>query len=499
MSVYTLTYTEAWALALLLHLPVQPGSALADWLTNDVSPDLDQLPGTALDTLAKKGYYRGPQAAEPFSQGLLRALSLASVNAATLTTLIRVNHNACLVRYAQAGEHMVQFGNDEGGLSLHDVTPMSQVARTLLPRWFSVGINEDLRDDLPLGAFVLFNHACTLADLALGRSELASEAFSAAELHASFQRGTAWLDLFSAVGIEGVQPRAKLPVDDYIGMLITRGYLMPSGQNLLGLGTRGRPLAETLSASGRCTLTMTLHVWDAPVPLCDVLLYGNRRLFLLEYAAGQVHIQQMDRLDRGDAWVAAMLDQGRQAHYNEYRLPQGTSVPLDHKTPALRSPAIPAPAPPPAIPAPAPAPPTVIPAPAQPTAICAQCGNPVQVGMRFCAHCGTPYVLPSAAPTIILAPASLILLSAVQAPQRFALGEQLRLGREEDNDVRLSDQMASRHHAMIQRQGDQYLLSDLGSGNGTVLNGVRVAGPTVLAEGDIILIGQTQLKFSRRT
>ncbi len=43
MTVYQLTYPEAWALATLLHLPVQPGSALADWLASAPTPQVDEF------------------------------------------------------------------------------------------------------------------------------------------------------------------------------------------------------------------------------------------------------------------------------------------------------------------------------------------------------------------------------------------------------------------------------------------------------------------------
>lgn len=101
--------------------------------------------------------------------------------------------------------------------------------------------------------------------------------------------------------------------------------------------------------------------------------------------------------------------------------------------------------------------------------------------------------LMSAAPLLT---GKLVVLNGPLANQKFLLGESLQLGREADNDLILPDGKVSRHHALIQRQGEQYQITDLGSSNGTWVNGVRIAGPTLLADGDNLLIGETKLAFS---
>lgn len=90
----------------------------------------------------------------------------------------------------------------------------------------------------------------------------------------------------------------------------------------------------------------------------------------------------------------------------------------------------------------------------------------------------------------------IIVLSGELENQRFPVGDQLRLGREDDNDLTLPDKKASRHHAILQRQGAVYQIIDLNSGNGTYVNGKRIAQPTPLEEGDILLIGDTKLTIS---
>ncbi|MBX3268813.1 MAG: FHA domain-containing protein [Sandaracinaceae bacterium] len=66
------------------------------------------------------------------------------------------------------------------------------------------------------------------------------------------------------------------------------------------------------------------------------------------------------------------------------------------------------------------------------------------------------------------------------------------VGRGIDNDVILADVAVSRRHLKVIREGDKLTLRDLGSGNGTQLNGARVS-TAVLTEGDRIELGETTL------
>ncbi len=70
----------------------------------------------------------------------------------------------------------------------------------------------------------------------------------------------------------------------------------------------------------------------------------------------------------------------------------------------------------------------------------------------------------------------------------------LKLGRSESNAIVLHDDAASRRHAIIQRaeMGELYLL-DLGSRNGTFVNGQRVSTPVVLKDNDEIAIGDYRM------
>lgn len=70
------------------------------------------------------------------------------------------------------------------------------------------------------------------------------------------------------------------------------------------------------------------------------------------------------------------------------------------------------------------------------------------------------------------------------------------IGRSSTNDIVLSDERVSRKHAIVHRQDrNEYWLADLGSGNGSFLNGLRVALPTRLKNGDCVTVGATVLTF----
>jgi pSer/pThr/pTyr-binding forkhead associated (FHA) protein len=72
-----------------------------------------------------------------------------------------------------------------------------------------------------------------------------------------------------------------------------------------------------------------------------------------------------------------------------------------------------------------------------------------------------------------------------------------RIGRHQDNDVRLVDPSVHRYHAVIERtSGDEFVITDLTGKEG---NGVRINGErherAHLVDGDVIELGRTRLKF----
>ena len=90
---------------------------------------------------------------------------------------------------------------------------------------------------------------------------------------------------------------------------------------------------------------------------------------------------------------------------------------------------------------------------------------------------------PSMNPKLIVKEGSL-------AGQEFELTQpRLILGRDPSADVRPNEDLISRKHAVIFRRGDQFLLEDLDSSNGTFLNDQSVKTPTLLKSGDTISLG----------
>ena len=69
------------------------------------------------------------------------------------------------------------------------------------------------------------------------------------------------------------------------------------------------------------------------------------------------------------------------------------------------------------------------------------------------------------------------------------------IGRSRQCDIVLSDPNISRQHAEVRPRGGSWVLADLGSTNGSRLNGRRIEGPEVIRPGDEIELGATVLRF----
>ncbi len=83
---------------------------------------------------------------------------------------------------------------------------------------------------------------------------------------------------------------------------------------------------------------------------------------------------------------------------------------------------------------------------------------------------------------------------------RLPSGPQLRftIGRELTCDMTLADQSVSRWHASLEWDGSSWLLADLGSTNGTRLNGWRVTGPSPVGAGDLVSFGAATFVLADR-
>ena len=100
------------------------------------------------------------------------------------------------------------------------------------------------------------------------------------------------------------------------------------------------------------------------------------------------------------------------------------------------------------------------------------------------------------------APVATGTLVAVKSPalergERFELDTKaVTVGRGAPNDIQLdSDEFASSHHARIEPRRDGVWVEDIGSTNGTYVNGTRLERPQRLAPGDVVRIGETDLRY----
>ena len=152
---------------------------------------------------------------------------------------------------------------------------------------------------------------------------------------------------------------------------------------------------------------------------------------------------------------------------------------------------------------------------------CTNCGHLNPEGANFCASCGAPLAASASERTMRMRPVDpqqdapgsqddvvvdltavtnsagvLVVRSGATAGQRISLELPLtRLGRHPQSDVSLDDITVSRRHAEIERLAEGgYEIRDVGSLNGTYVNGERVEkGP--LRNGDEVQIGKFRMVF----
>jgi ABC transport system ATP-binding/permease protein len=71
--------------------------------------------------------------------------------------------------------------------------------------------------------------------------------------------------------------------------------------------------------------------------------------------------------------------------------------------------------------------------------------------------------------------------------------DEITIGRQEGNTIRLTERNVSRRHARLMRNNGHVLIEDLGSYNGIRINGDRISGQVQVADGDLIQIGDYDL------
>jgi pSer/pThr/pTyr-binding forkhead associated (FHA) protein len=94
---------------------------------------------------------------------------------------------------------------------------------------------------------------------------------------------------------------------------------------------------------------------------------------------------------------------------------------------------------------------------------------------------------------------SLEIVEGAGAGGMVGLAGPVTVGRGRDADLVLADELVSRHHAQITPSGSGAVVEDLGSRNGTFVNGEVIHGPTRLTPGDQLQLGVTLVELRSAT
>jgi adenylate cyclase len=88
-----------------------------------------------------------------------------------------------------------------------------------------------------------------------------------------------------------------------------------------------------------------------------------------------------------------------------------------------------------------------------------------------------------------------LILATAEGQQAIELRATNSLGRHPNNTIQLLDKIVSKDHCIVEQRDGRFVLRDLGSLNGTYVNGERVRGETVLKHGDEIALGSTRARY----
>jgi pSer/pThr/pTyr-binding forkhead associated (FHA) protein len=88
--------------------------------------------------------------------------------------------------------------------------------------------------------------------------------------------------------------------------------------------------------------------------------------------------------------------------------------------------------------------------------------------------------------------------SNVPVGKAFPLGPSNLIGRSMEHcEIALNDSFLSGQHARLELQGEEWVLEDLHSTNGTFVNEIEVRDPTIIEDGDVIRVGRVEMKLVR--
>jgi pSer/pThr/pTyr-binding forkhead associated (FHA) protein len=89
----------------------------------------------------------------------------------------------------------------------------------------------------------------------------------------------------------------------------------------------------------------------------------------------------------------------------------------------------------------------------------------------------------------------IVMLNSTMVGNHFIDTGRVTIGRRSGNDVQLDDPGVSKEHAVIQTVGNDHIFEDLGSTNGSTMNGARIT-KHILQNGDVIAIGAHQVRYA---
>ena len=89
--------------------------------------------------------------------------------------------------------------------------------------------------------------------------------------------------------------------------------------------------------------------------------------------------------------------------------------------------------------------------------------------------------------------------SGPAAGRTVEVDRELMLGRVLPADIVVDDPRVSGRHALLRPHGDAIQVEDIGSSNGTFVRGERITGPSVIAPGDEMRVGDTTLRVEGKT
>ena len=90
-----------------------------------------------------------------------------------------------------------------------------------------------------------------------------------------------------------------------------------------------------------------------------------------------------------------------------------------------------------------------------------------------------------------------MLVNKGRPDQKYDLKGTMNVGRAPDNQLVIDHPTVSRHHAWVKEDKGEFLVFDIGSGNGTFVNGQQIEAPQLLQNGDVVRFGEVEFIFTK--